>query len=148
MTMPTDADLVAAFQPHPTTLSAAFWDGAREDRLLITRCADCRRWQHPPLASCPACRGPLVAENAPLTGVIYSCTTMRYPTVPLFEPPYVVAVVELGGRGGPRVVMRVVGPGASHASPDDVVRVDFQSLPGGSFNTPVAVVETASEEAL
>lgn len=33
----------------------AYWDGCREQKLVIARCEDCSRWIHPPKAFCPDC---------------------------------------------------------------------------------------------
>lgn len=41
--------------PLADETSAGFWDAAREGRLAIQRCADCRRWNHAPTLACPVC---------------------------------------------------------------------------------------------
>src|ERR1700680_3467171 len=41
--------------PQPDDLTAFFWEGAREGRLLIQRCGGCGHYIHPPKPICPAC---------------------------------------------------------------------------------------------
>jgi uncharacterized OB-fold protein len=133
----TDAAL-RPFQPVPDGLTEPFWRGAAEGRLLLSRCPRCRRWQHPPLAACRVCGVALQPETAPMAGVIYSYTTMYHSSVPLYDPPYVVAVVEVGAIDGPRIVVRV-DVGAP-------VTIEMRDLPGGTYKVPVAVLTQSAIE--
>lgn len=82
--------------PRPTSLSRPFWDGCREGRLLVQRCADCGRCFFIPSAFCPHC---LSTDHAWVEsagrGHVVTCTVVWRPPTPAFEPPYVVAVVRL-----------------------------------------------------
>ena len=143
------SDLVAsqaAFQPRPSTLTAPFWDAAGQGRLALSRCPQCRQWQHPPLECCRYCATPLAPEAAPMHGLIYSSTLTYHPAVPLYDPPYAVAVVEVGGSGGPRVVLRVVDSDYAAAVPGAAVRIEVRDLPGGDFTVPVAIVSCVGKE--
>jgi hypothetical protein len=35
--------------------TAAYWEGAARNVLVIARCEDCKFWIHPPRAVCPKC---------------------------------------------------------------------------------------------
>jgi uncharacterized OB-fold protein len=125
-------DLPTRF-PHPrpglTHDNRFFWEGVAARRLLIQRCAGCRRLQHPPAPMCPACHGlTMEAIEASGRGVIHSFVVMHHPPVPPFEYPNVIVLVELAE--GTRLVSRLAG-----VAPDDVrigmaVRVDFETVDG------------------
>lgn len=139
-----DSPDLSSYQPHPSVLSGAFWDGASRDELMITRCPACREWQHPPLEKCRLCATLLDAEPAPLQGSIYSSTVTHYDALPLYPTPFIVAVVTIGQPDGPRVVVRVVDSDAEAAVPGAPVRIEFRRLPGGPHHVPVAVVVNSS----
>jgi uncharacterized OB-fold protein/acyl dehydratase len=106
----------AALRPRPvmTKDTAFFWEGAREHRLLIQRCAACRKLRHPPTAACANC-GALqwdVIESAG-NAELYSYTVVHAPVVAPFEPPYVVALVEL--EEGTRLISQLVDVDPSDA---------------------------------
>ncbi len=143
---PSDHAALAAFQPHPDPLTMPFWLGAADGRLVLSRCPDCRRWQHPPLEACRWCGTELGFEDAPMHGVVYSSSVMRHAAIPLYEPPYTVAVVEVGEEGGPRIVARVVDSDEDSVGPGRFVRIETRPLPGGDYFVPVAI--DASDENL
>lgn len=132
----TEASAMAPFQPKATELTMPFWAGAAEGRLLIARCVACREWQHPPLESCRLCGSELRPEDAPLHGVVYSSTMTHHPATPLYPVPYQVAVVEVGGAGGPRIVVRVTDDDL--VEPGTPVRIEMHDLPGGAYKVPTA----------
>ncbi len=52
----TDDALIARFAGNGITRdNADHFRGRLDRRLLMARCADCGRWQHPPRPMCPAC---------------------------------------------------------------------------------------------
>ena len=95
-------------RPALTQDNRFFFDGAKEHKLLIQRCANCGTLRHPPRPSCANCRSfewePLQASGR---GTIYSFTVNHYPKVPAFDYPLVVALVEL--EEGTRLVANVTG---------------------------------------
>lgn len=104
--MTTEAgDLVA---PQGTQDSQFFWDGVLRRELLVQRCVACGRLRHPPRPMCPHCQSlewdTLTASGR---GTVYSFVVHHYPPVRGFEPPHVVAVVEL--EEGTRLVSNVIG---------------------------------------
>ncbi len=103
--------------PGPSPESLPYWDGAREHRLLVQKCADCGRHWHPPSTLCPGCgsrQNDWVAASG--KGRVYSFVTYHrvYNKGWKDELPYVVAVIEL--EEGARLLSNVIG-----IEPDDVV---------------------------
>jgi uncharacterized OB-fold protein len=109
--------------------SAAYWAGARERELRITRCDACERYVHPPQPVCPAClHDGLTAVPVSGRGQVYGFSIMHLPGVPGFEPPFAVAVVELDEQPGLLTVGNVL-----HCELPDIavgmpVEVTFEDL--------------------
>jgi uncharacterized protein len=73
-----------------------YWTGGAEGRLLICRCADCRRYIHPPSPTCPACDGQDVSpEPVSGKGKVVTFTINHQAWVPRLPVPFVFAAVEL-----------------------------------------------------
>jgi uncharacterized OB-fold protein len=91
--------------------SRPFWQAAREHRLAVTRCRDCRKHFFYPRLFCPHCHSAAVEwTDVSGRGTIYTFTIARRPAGPAFKPdvPYVVALVEL--EEGPRLMTNIVTP--------------------------------------
>jgi uncharacterized OB-fold protein len=84
-----------------------FWNGVAEGRLLVRRCAACRRLQHPPSPMCPWC-GSLEWDVQELSGrgTLHSWIVSRHPSEP-DDMARIVALVELDE--GVRLVSNLVG---------------------------------------
>jgi uncharacterized OB-fold protein len=91
-----------------------FWNGVREHRLLIQRCASCGALRHPPRPMCPHCQslesGTIESSGR---GTVYSFVIPHHPPMPWFPEPYAVALVDL--EEGTRLVTNIIG-----VSPDAV----------------------------
>jgi len=105
--------------PVPDADSRPFWEGCREHRLRIERCADCGTARFPPAGMCPRCRSSRHEWfTASGRGTVFSWIVVRHP-VPkdmyAGEVPYVVALVDL--EEGVRMPTNIVGcePGAIRA---------------------------------
>ncbi|MGD9796533.1 MAG: Zn-ribbon domain-containing OB-fold protein [Acidimicrobiia bacterium] len=110
--------VVGAARPIPSDKTRFYWDGAREGRLLVLRCAACGRWQHPPDVGCPGCLGDdLVPTEMSGRGAIYSYSVVRQAFDPAFvsQLPFVVALVELEEAPSVRMLTNIVD-----ADPADV----------------------------
>jgi uncharacterized OB-fold protein len=99
--------------PAPDHDSAPFWDGCRENRLLLQRCTSCGRFRYPPRPVCPFCRS-FEAEwtQASGRGRLYSWTVAHHPVHPALKDrvPYTLLLVEL--EEGPRMVSVLAQDGA------------------------------------
>ncbi len=95
-------------RPAVTQDNAFFFDGAKEHRLLIQRCAGCGALRHPPGPRCPDCGSyEWTAQEASGRGTVYSFVVNHYPQVPAFDYPLAVGLIEL--EEGTRLVADVVG---------------------------------------
>jgi uncharacterized OB-fold protein/acyl dehydratase len=97
-------------RPRPAvTEDIAFWfEGAREHRLLIQRCAACGLLRHPPLPACPSCRSfEWDTIEATGNGHVFSFVVVHYPQVPAFDYPLAIGLVEL--EEGTRLVANLDG---------------------------------------
>jgi len=116
--------------PVPDVDSAPFWNGCREHRLLIERCAECGVPRFPPSGMCPHCRSNKVEWlKACGRGKVFSWIVVNHPVpkdIYRLDVPYVVALVEL--EEGVRMPTNIVGcdPGAIRA--DMPVEVAFEDV--------------------
>jgi uncharacterized OB-fold protein len=82
--------------PALTPETEAFWTGGKDGRLLIQRCTDCGRYQHPPLALCPVCRTETMEPTAVSgRGTVKTFTVNHQQWLPGLSQPFVFAAVEL-----------------------------------------------------
>jgi uncharacterized protein len=102
--------------PLLTAENRAFWQGGAEGELRICRCADCRRWIHPPTPICLGCDSPDVGpEPVSGRGRVASFTINHQQWSPELEVPFVIAIVELVEQPGLRFLTNVIS-----CSPDAV----------------------------
>ncbi len=82
--------------PRPTQLSRPHWEGCREGRLLVQRCASCGEYVFIPQPICTRCQSDALEwVESTGRGTLYSYTIVHRPQRPEFEVPYTVAIVEL-----------------------------------------------------
>jgi len=92
--------------PKPTPETQHFWDGTKQNRLLLQRCSDCNHTYFPPRPFCPACASKKVVV-VPASGkaTLYSYVISQRPA-PGMIPPFSIAVVTL--EEGPQMMTNVV----------------------------------------
>jgi uncharacterized protein len=113
-------------RPRPAlTQDNAFWfEGARERKLLIQRCASCGKLRHPPRPMCGECRSlEWDTVEASGRGTVYSYVVNHHPQVPAFDYPLAVGLVEL--EEGTRLVANVVGVEPADVHVGMPVEVEF-----------------------
>ena len=77
--------------PEPTVGSEAYWEGARNGKLLLKSCTSCKKVHHYPRALCPYCfSDKLEWREASGKGKVYTYSVMRRA-----PEPYVIAYVTL-----------------------------------------------------
>lgn len=113
--------------PKLSSETAPFWTGGENGKLLISRCADCERYIHPPSPICPHCKSRDVSAQ-PVSGraTVATYTVNHHPWTPDQPVPYVIAVVELEEQDKLYVTTNIV-----ECDPDDVsigmrVKVRFE----------------------
>lgn len=85
-------------RPVPTPVTQPFWDGLREERVLLQRCTACDSWVFYPRARCPRCLSDGLAwHEVSGRGHLFTFTVTHQPTTYQFadEMPQVIAIVEL-----------------------------------------------------
>jgi uncharacterized OB-fold protein len=96
--------------PIPDTVSATFFDGARDGKLMLQLCARCGGWSFPVRERCPHCfAGGLGWRDAGGRGTLYTFAIMHQLMNPGFAAsvPYNVSQIDL--EEGVRMVSDVVG---------------------------------------
>jgi hypothetical protein len=90
--------------------TAAFWQGTRESRLLVQKCANCGYLRWPPGPACPECLSP-EAEWTPVrpsgTLLTYCVYHRAFSKAFAGDVPYAVGYVELDD--GPRMYGTMAG---------------------------------------
>ena len=86
--------------PLPTPEYQPYWDGAKEGKLVLQRCQECKKYNHPPVALCNYCgnrEAELKWEETSGRGTLYSYYICYDTSVSGFEEkvPYAVILVEL-----------------------------------------------------
>lgn len=89
--------------------SAAFYDAAARDQLLIRRCASCDKALAPEARTCTGCgERELMWMTASGTAMLISWATVHHPPLPAFgdQVPFPIGLVELAE--GPWLHARIV----------------------------------------
>ena len=101
--------------PIPDEISAPFFAGTREGKLMLQHCTACDAWSFPVRERCPHCfAAKLEWRQASGRGTLYTFTIMHQVMNPGFADsvPYNVSQIDL--EEGVRMVSNVVGV-ANHA---------------------------------
>jgi uncharacterized OB-fold protein len=111
-------------------LSKPYWDGLRNDRLLVQRCTHCGAWQFGPEWICHRCHAfdPAWVEVEP-HGTIFSWERVWHPVHPALKAhgPYLVVLVELPHAGGVRMLGNLLGDPMQEVTPGTPVHGVFES---------------------
>lgn len=116
--------------PLPDEISAFYWEGARDGRLLVQRCRSCSKLQYPPDVVCIHCQSlDLVPEQMSGRGQVWSYTVVERLFHAGFSDalPYVVALVELDEQDGLRLLTNVVDAEAGEVRVGLPVEVTFEA---------------------
>lgn len=98
--------------PEPDGLSAPYWEGLRQNRLLVQRCVHCRTWQFGPEWICHHCHSFEVEWVAvEPRGRIFSWERVWNPSHQALRGhgPYIAVLVELPDAGNVRMVGNLIG---------------------------------------
>jgi len=112
----------------PQRDDAWFWDGARENRLLLRACAGCARLVHPPVPMCPHCHSIVwTTREASGRGTVYAWIESRHPSKH-DAAPRIVALVDL--EEGVRIVSNLRGVALDSVREGAQVTVFFDEVNG------------------
>jgi uncharacterized OB-fold protein len=84
--------------PVPDSESTPFWDGMREHRLMLQRCASTGEHLFPPVTFCPGSLEKPEWVQVSGKGTVFSWIVVRHPVprdIYADEVPYVVALIAL-----------------------------------------------------
>ncbi len=112
---------------HPWT--QPFWQGARENKLMIQQCAQCGHNIFYPRLACPFCLSDqLKWIEASGKGTLYTFSVVRNnaPSAFLDDMPFVIAVVKLDE--GVQMMTNIVGCDPEQVHCDMPVTVVFEKL--------------------
>ena len=93
-------------------LSTPYWEGARQEKLVIQFCRGCNHWQWGPEWICHRCNSfDLDWREIEGRGVIYSYQRIWHPVHPVLNGhgPYIAVLVELPAAGSVRMVGNLLG---------------------------------------
>ena len=134
--------MTTGIPPAVTDETAAFWDAARDERLVVEQCRACGAASFPPRGICRACRA---RDMAPLEitrrGIVYSLTVNHQRWRPDLEVPFAIVLVEFPDHPGVRVAGRLRGIDPDEARIGMEVEVGFEPGPEG-FAIPSFVAVT------
>ena len=99
-------------QPESDGLSAPYWEGAKNEKLIIQRCQSCGSWQWGPEWICHQCLSfDLGWEEVEPVGRIYSWERSHHPVHAALKGhgAYIAVLVELPHAGNVRMVGNLLG---------------------------------------
>ena len=95
--------------PAPTPETEPFWEGLRNEQVLLQRCDDCNSWIFYPRSNCSNCLSTeLKWHQVSGEGTLYTFTVTRQATAPHFvdEVPQLIAMIDL--REGVRLTSTLI----------------------------------------
>jgi uncharacterized protein len=134
--------------PHPTTISAPYWEGLQAHEVRLQRCEH-GHWLFFPRTHCPTCGSrQLQWHQVSGEGTLYTYTVARVPTLPEFtdEMPQLLAVVELDE--GVHINTTLVGVAPDQISVGQRVRPVFDDRPGSATLLRFTPLESAHPSVL
>jgi uncharacterized OB-fold protein len=96
--------------PRLTPQNEFFWTSGADGRLRFLRCETDGYYVHPPAPICPRCFTKTLSPSA-VSGraTVATYTINIQPWIPGFDPPYVVAIVEIEEQPDVRLMTNIVG---------------------------------------
>ena len=128
------SDLPFRLLPRVGPENEHFWTGGAEGELRLLRCNACDAWVHPPQPICPECLGePLRVEATSGRATLHSYTVNHHPWIPGFDPPYIIAIVELAEDPRVRITTNLVNCEEADVEIGMALRACFEEREDGIF---------------
>ena len=112
-----------------------FWDAVAERRLVVQRCAQCRRWIWQPRPICPTCHASeLTWTQVSGDARVVSWTALHPPVLTVWQDklPFVLLLVELSDAPGVRMIGQLVDEAGELLQTDGTAQ-------GIDFDVPVSL---------
>ena len=126
--------------PIANDLDRPFWDACNQDRLVIQKCSNCNRFQHPPEAVCAQCRSAaqLAWTEVPGRGTIYSYGVVYDTPISSLQEdqPYNAVVIALDEAPGINMMSHLPGVPVDAVPIGAHVNVIFEVTPGNGQKVP------------
>ena len=122
-------------------LSAPFWDGARNNKLMVQRCRSCGNWQWGPEWICHECLSfEMEWVETSTRGRIFSWERSHHPVHPALKDrgAYVAVLVELPEAGNVRMLGNLLGEAMDPVEIGTEVEAVFEHHEG---DTPYTLVQ-------
>lgn len=120
--------------PLASELDQPFWDGLREERLLLQRCRACHRFQWGPEWICHRCQSfDFAFIEVPPEGRVYSWQRVWHPVHPALKTqgPYIIALIEIPHADNVRLVGNLLGEPMQEVTIGAEVEGVFEKHAGG-----------------
>jgi uncharacterized OB-fold protein len=119
--------------PPAEGLAGEYFAWHARGELRLQRCAGCRRWNHPPVVTCPACGGTELSwQPVSGRGEVFTWTVTHHPFHPAFTADGPYACVVVATEEGPRVLSTVRGVPPGELVAGMPVVVDFEPVGDGA----------------
>ena len=119
----------------PDQLTAPFWEAANDSRLVVQKCGECNRFQHPPAQECGKCGtgGDLRWEQVSGKGRIYNSGVVHDCPIRLLQDdqPFNVAVIMLDEDPGIQMYSHLPGTPVDDVPLGADVEVIFEDSANG-----------------
>src|SRR5690349_13464641 len=116
-------------EPLPTSTSAPFWEACRRGELLYQRCDACGHAIFNPAPMCRWCHSTQLSWlQSTGVGEAYSWTVVWRPQTPVFNVPYVPAIIDV--VEGYQMVSNIIGCEPEAISVGMRVSVEFHPIGG------------------
>ena len=111
-----------------------FWRGGADGELRLLCCNACRAFVHPPAPLCGECLSRDLAPQA-VSGRarLHTYSVNHHPWIPGFDPPYIVAIVEIDEQPSVRLTTNLVNVAPADVRIGMPLRVVFEERDGGIF---------------
>lgn len=120
--------------PSRDGLDTPYWEGLKDNKLLVQRCKSCHAWQWGPEWLCHSCRSfDLGWREVMGTGLIYSWERVWHSVHPALQEhgPYIVVLVELPEANNIRMVGNLLGDPRQDITIGAPVTAVFEHHPDG-----------------
>lgn len=115
--------------PALTPENEFFWTSGSDGELRFQRCQDCATYLHPPLPVCSNCLSKNIEAEAVSGKAKVAAFTINYQQWhPAFQPPYIVAIVEIDEAPYVRLTTNIINCDLDKVEIGMPVRVVFEHV--------------------